>query len=429
MIKKEEEMTESLNISWRFEIRKLADIKPWGRNPRRITEKGIKDLAASIAKFGLPEPIVLNLDGTIIGGHARYQVLKKSGATEAVCALPDRMLTERELEELNIRLNKNVAGEFDDDILANNFSLEDLKEWGFEDRDLDFMSDLPGSGVDATAQIDKAEELRAKWGVETGQVWKLGEHRIMCGDSTKAEDVKRVMVGENVDCIFTSPPYGVGVDYGRTYDDNIQNLRAMLPKLSKIWMSLLVEGGFAVINFGDIVSAKKIVGSEEPCEYPMALEYWPVFRADGWALWSRRIWCKPGAGTGSMQCISSNRAATNWEHLWTWKKAGPAMFPKQTTGEYPSQNGWIDSTHSEGLGVHLNVHGAGMPLLPALFSISNHSRQSGLVFEPFSGTGTTIIACERLGRKCRAIEISPGYVAVAIQRWADATGGNPELLK
>lgn len=102
-------MTNSLKITWRFETRKLSEIKPWDRNPRRITEDGLKDLAASIKRFGLPEPIVLNADGTIIGGHARYQILKKSGAAEAFCAIPSRKLTDKELEELNIRLNKNVA--------------------------------------------------------------------------------------------------------------------------------------------------------------------------------------------------------------------------------------------------------------------------------------------------------------------------------
>ena len=99
------------------------------------------------------------------------------------------------------------------------------------------------------------------------------------------------------------------------------------------------------------------------------------------------------------------------------------MFPKQTTGEYPSQSGWIDSTHAEGLGVHLDVHGAGMPLLPAL------SRTGSFVHEPFSGTGTTIIACENLKRKCRAIEISPAYVAVAIQRFVDTFQVDPVLLQ
>jgi hypothetical protein len=123
-------------INWRFEIRKLEDIKPWSRNPRRITKNGMEDLTKSIKRFGLPEPIVLNMDNTIIGGHARYQVLKKEGAADAVCAIPDRMLDEKELEELNIRLNKNVAGDFDYDLLANEFNTEELLGWGFDEKEL-----------------------------------------------------------------------------------------------------------------------------------------------------------------------------------------------------------------------------------------------------------------------------------------------------
>jgi|WetSurMetagenome_2_1015567.scaffolds.fasta_scaffold20719_2 ParB-like chromosome segregation protein Spo0J len=123
-------------MNWKFETRKLADIKPWDKNPRKITEKGLKDLTASITRFGLPEPIVLNTDGTIIGGHARFLALKKQGATEAFCAIPDKPLTEKQLTELNIRLNKNIAGEFDWDILANEFEVDDLIEWGFDEEEL-----------------------------------------------------------------------------------------------------------------------------------------------------------------------------------------------------------------------------------------------------------------------------------------------------
>lgn len=421
-------MTNSLKITWKFETRKLAEIKPWDRNPRRITEDKLKDLAASIKKFGVPEPIVLNTDGTIIGGHARFQVLKKRGVVKTLCAIPDRLLTEKELEELNIRLNKNIAGEFDFDRLANEYDLSDLTTWGFSKEDFG-MQDEQATVQDAEPQIDRADELRKKWGVKSGQIWALGGHRLLCGDSTKDENVARIMDHVLGDCVFTSPPYAVGVDYGQTYDDNIDNLRAMLPKLADTWMKYIREGGFAVINFGDIVSGQKILGTKGPCEYPMALEYWPVFRSAGWILWSRRIWCKPGSGTGSMQCISSNRAATNWEHIWTWRKDGPAMFDRQTSGDYASQNGWIDTSHSEGLGIGLKVHGAGMPPLPALFSIFNHSLPGGIVHEPFCGTGTTIIACEKTKRKCRAIEINPSYVAIAIQRWADATGKTPKLEK
>jgi len=261
-----------------------------------------------------------------------------------------------------------------------------------------------------------------------GDLFTLGKHRLLCGDSTKAEDVARLMRGEKADCVFTSPPYGVGVDYA-SYDDTIENLRRMLPILARLWADVVTDGGFAVVNFGDIVSASKIVGTKEPCEYPMALEYWPIFRKAGWILWSRRIWCKPGAGTGSMQCISSNRAATNWEHVWTWKAPGKPIVFAQISGQYPSQNGWFDTTHEHKLGVGLKVHGAGMPVTVAERGCVHHSRDKAIVHEPFCGTGTTLIAAEKLNRVCYGMEIDPKYCDVIIKRYADYTKTDEAVIR
>lgn len=124
-------------MKWKFETRKLSEIKPWSKNPRKLSEKGLNDLNKSIIKFGLPEPLVLNTDGTIIGGHARYKVLKQSGETNCFCAIPSKTLTGKELSELNIRLNKNITGEFDFDILEKEFEIGDLKDWGFDEAAFD----------------------------------------------------------------------------------------------------------------------------------------------------------------------------------------------------------------------------------------------------------------------------------------------------
>lgn len=123
-------------MKWKFETKKLTDIKPWAKNPRRLKEKGLEDLGQSISKFGLPEPIVINTDGTIIGGHARYLTLKKQNTKEAFCAVPEKKLKEKDLAELNIRLNKNIAGEFDFDILDIEFERDDLLDFGFEEKEL-----------------------------------------------------------------------------------------------------------------------------------------------------------------------------------------------------------------------------------------------------------------------------------------------------
>jgi hypothetical protein len=202
------------NITWHNEIRRIKDLVPYVANPRQITEKQAKDLKKSLDKFGLADPLVINTDNTIIGGHQRKKILETLMGVapdfEIDVRVPDRELSIDESRELNVRLNKNVAG-WDFDILANNFELEDLKEWGFEDSDLDLDLWLPEAPEDVEPQIDKAEELRVKWGVETGQLWKLGDHRLICGDCTDKAVVDRVMQGEKADMVFTDPPYGIDV--------------------------------------------------------------------------------------------------------------------------------------------------------------------------------------------------------------------------
>src|SRR5690349_230470 len=103
-----------------------------------------------------------------------------------------------------------------------------------------------------------------------GRLVLKSKHRVLCADATDPAAVARLMDGERADCVFTSPPYAVGIDYGETYQDTIANLRAMLPKLAAVWKQVVVAGGFAVVNFGDVLSGKELAGSESVCEYPMA---------------------------------------------------------------------------------------------------------------------------------------------------------------
>jgi DNA modification methylase len=244
-----------------------------------------------------------------------------------------------------------------------------------------------------------------------------GGHRLLCGDSTSADAMDRLLGATRVDCVFTSPPYAVGIDYG-AYQDSIENLRAMLPGLAALWAGVVAPGGFAVINFSDIAAGSKIAGSDEPCEYPMAVEYWPAFRAAGWTLWTRRIWQKPHARVHSPWAIQSCRAASDWEHLWVWKTPGRAIVAR---GEHSAFGVW-DSSKGHGVDEGKDVHGAGMPVVIAARSLETHSRPGQAVFEPFAGTGTSIIAAEKSGRRCLAMEISPAYCGVAVRRWSKFTG-------
>ena len=146
-------------ITWHTERRKLADLKRWENNPRKILEKPLNDLKKSLGKFGLAEPLVCNPDGGLIGGHARLEALLSSGETEADCMVCDRQLTDKERDELGIRLNKNQAGEFDFDILANQFELPDLVEWGFSMEDLGAPPDFQPVSEDEQGRLDQKKPV------------------------------------------------------------------------------------------------------------------------------------------------------------------------------------------------------------------------------------------------------------------------------
>jgi DNA modification methylase len=159
----------------------------------------------------------------------------------------------------------------------------------------------------------------------------------------------------------------------------------------------------------------------------MAVEYWPIFRADDWLLWSRRIWCKPNARVNSLWCIGSNRAATDWEHLWTWRKPGKPII-ERVDGEMRSALGWYQSSLMHGVDVGKEVHGAGMALGIVEWMLNIHSRPNAVVYEPFCGTGTTIIGGHRLGRRVYATELSPKYADVILRR-ATAEGLTVERVE
>jgi ParB-like nuclease domain len=151
-------------IKWTVETRKLSELKAFEKNPRRITEKGLNDLIKSLELFGLAEPIVINRDDTIVGGHARVQALKrvKGKAAKVEVYVPDRLLDEKEVQELCVRLNKNVAGQFDFEMLGNEYDPRDLVAWGFSEEELGFGESEPedekGAGEDS--EVDESDDDR-----------------------------------------------------------------------------------------------------------------------------------------------------------------------------------------------------------------------------------------------------------------------------
>ena len=160
-------------ITWHTEKRSLNDLIEWQQNPRWLSIHDADHLRRSLEKFGLADPLIINTDNTIIGGHQRKHILQmiaeKYGNFEVDVRIPDRALTKEEIAELNIRLNKNI-GSWDWDALANEFKMVDLLDWGFTAEELEGLDFAMLPPDDPGAQINKAEELREKWGVESGQL-------------------------------------------------------------------------------------------------------------------------------------------------------------------------------------------------------------------------------------------------------------------
>ena len=188
--------------------RKIKDLIRAEYNPRKLTKVQEQDLKDSLTRFGLAEPIIVNINNErkniIIGGHQRVKVWEAMDNKEVDCI--ELNLTYDKERELNIRLNKNTGG-WDDDLLKEFFDYEELTEWGFTPDEL-FDQEEKTDGLIDDDEIPEVKESKVK----RGDIWQLGEHRVMCGDSTSSDDVAKLMNGDEADMVFTDPPYDLDND-------------------------------------------------------------------------------------------------------------------------------------------------------------------------------------------------------------------------
>ena len=383
-------------INWTLQQFNIDELTDYYKNPRSLSEKEFKQLKTSLDKFGMIDKPIVNADSahTIIGGHQRKHVLEETGVKEIECWIPDRELSDKEVEELNIRLNKNT-GSWDFDVLANEFELDDLLEWGFEKQELDLDLWAEDAPEDVEPQIDKAEELREKWGVESGQLWKLGEHRLICGDCTDKAVVDKVMQGEVAGAVVTDPPYGMELDTDFTkWPVNMAGVKAN--KFSP------------VVGDEKPFDIKSVAGCDEILEqfWWGGDWYYESLPAGGsWIVWDKR------------NENADDMIGNTFEMCWSKQK-----HRREFIRHY-----WVGVVNKD-KGEKERYHPTQKPSPVIEFILEKYTKEGNGIYDPFLGSGTTLIACERLGRKCRAVEISPAYVAVAIQRWVDVTGGVPELI-
>ena len=394
-------MSKSKKLSFSNSTRKLSELKGADWNPRQLTKKQADDLKKSLQKFDLAEVPVVNLDGMIIAGHQRTKILSQlHGDIEIDVRVPSRLMTEDEVKEYNVRSNKNT-GEWDFDLLANNFELEDLLDWGFTEEEL--RLDLEPEVVEGNTDEDEVPEAPDKPITVAGDVWLLGGHRLMCGDSTSIDAVEKLLNGAKPNLMVTDPPYGVEYNAGWRAEakGTVKTEREKQSTLENDdrsdWYDawILFPGEVAYVwhasSFTDVVMDS-------------------LRRAD-FEIKQQIIWNK------NVHALS--RSAYHWKHepCWYVVKNGKtanwlAGRDQMTVWDIPSVIFEKDKT------AHPTQKSLGIYEKP----IENHTVEGDALYEPFGGSGTQIIACEKHKRISYTMELFPMFCDVTILRWQNFTG-------
>jgi len=366
-----------------IEIKKISELTPAPYNPRESTEKQESQLKQSLKKFGVVEPIIYNKQtGYIVGGHFRVRELQKLGYTEIECVIVD--LSEEDEKELNIRLNANT-GQWDWDELANNFELDDLNDWGLE---------VPNMKHELEAEDDNFEEPEnIETDIVLGDLFEIGQHRLLCGDSTDSDAVARLMDGQKADMVFTDPPYKIETEGGAK-----GSIGAGLRKQGK---DIEFISNFEPSEFLQVLPLVfgKNMNAYIFCNKELLPDYLVWARDAGYSF-NVLIWKKPNA----IPIGDSHRP--DIEYLLLFRKS--AIW----------NNGLKDVNYSRCLefGRESGLHPTMKPieLIANEMKISSHS--NSLVFDFFLGSGSTMVASQQLNRKCYGMELDPKYCQVIIDR-------------
>jgi DNA modification methylase len=399
-------MTNLQVVTWPVE--KLI---PFARNARTHSDEQVAQIAASIAEFGWTNPILAGADGIVIAGHARLLAARKLRMTEVPVIVLD-YLTETQRRALVLADNRLAlnAG-WDEDMLR--VELESLQEDGFDldlvgftdDEVRDLLADPDTEPAGGLTDEDAVPETPDTAITVPGDLWVLGEHRLLCGDSTQMESVDKVMAGGLADMVFCDPPYGV--NYGATMKD-----RRRRKAHRKIANDNLGDG------FGPFL--------RDACVNILAVTKGAIYI------------CMSSSELHTLHHAFTD-AGGHWSTFVIWAKNTFTMGRSDYQRQYePILYGWKEGTDHFWCGardqgdvwfvkkpVANDLHPTNPTMKPVELverAIRNSSKSRDTVLDPFGGSGSTLIACERTGRQARLIELDPKYVDVIIRRWQEHTG-------
>ena len=423
----------------------IADLTPYESNARTHSEDQVLQIAASIREFGFTNPVLIDGENGIIAGHSRVLAARKLGI-ESVPAIRIDYMTDAQKRAYIIADNKlALSAGWDDELLA--LELGELRDLGFD-------LDLTGFDKDELANLlldpeeieeegltdeDEVGELPATPVTVPGDVFVLGKHRLMCGDSTSIDAVDKLMAGQKADICFTSPPYGQQRDYGQAkslvedWDGLMSGVFSILP---------VTHSAQVLVNLGLI---------HKDCEWQPYWQNWlEEMRDAGWRRFGLYVWDQgpglPGDWSGrfapSFELVFHFNKDARKPQKWIDKKE-ESIREKGGTGlrradgtmsgvsnpeaglqptKIPDSVIRINRQATERLG-----HPAAFPVALPEYVFMSYAAESELAYEPFCGSGTTLIACEKNNMRCCGMELDPKYCDVIINRWQAFTGKQATL--
>lgn len=382
---------------------KIDKLIPATYNPRKNLKPSDAEyvkIKNSIEKFGFVSPLVINKDMTVIGGHQRLKVLKEMGIVEVECIIVD--LDKTNEKALNIALNK-IQGDWDEEkleALLQELKLEDFDTnlTGFDFDEVDeILKDVNGSKED-DFDVDSAYEEIEEPITKPGDVWILGKHRLMCGDSAQKEDVMHLMNNQDADMLLTDPPYNVNY-VGKTSEalkiknDNMSDNQfyEFLKKVFENMYSVTKEGASIYVFHADTEG----------------LNFRKAFKDAGYKLAECLIWKK--------DCFVMGRQDYQWQHepiLYGWKEGAAHHFINDRT-----QSTILEFDRPRQSSLHPTMK----PIDLVARLLKNSSKENDKILDLFGGSGSTIIAAEQLNRNCYTMELDPKYCDVIVKRWESLT--------
>ena len=396
----------------KIEIADINSIKPYENNPRKLSDKAIETVAMSLKEYGFRQPIVVDKDRIIVVGHTRFRASKKLGFKEVPITIADN-LTPEQINAYRIADNRtSEESEWDNELLKMELKELDLKDFnleltGFNEDQLNSLLFEEKQGLtDEDAVPETPEDPITK----LGDIWKLGNHRVMCGDSTLINNFDKLCT-EQADMIFTDPPYGMSYGGGRAAGSTQKG--ALVKAHGMIKNDDLRDD--ALISLVRDSLTTSLIKAKQGCSAYICFtwrtynEFYKAITDAGYKIKNCVVWDKKSIGLGQSHYRPQHEFIFYCGEQWYGDKAQSDVWQmsRGATSKY--------------------VHPTQKPVELICKAVENSSKNEDVIIDCFGGSGSTVIACEKLNRKARVMELDPKYCDVIVKRWEQFTGKKAEL--